>query len=134
MNLREMNDLIENKGYDPVSLAKRCGLDKSTIRNILNGRTKSLRGDTIKLIADALDVSFEELYRTIYGNDPNPLWAEIYKANYSISSFCAETGLSTSELYYLIRTKRQVRKSTVEIIANALGVSVKHAEEILGKE
>ena len=48
---------MENKGFNPRSLSLQAGLNATAVRDMLEGRSRFPRYDTIKAIAEALDTS-----------------------------------------------------------------------------
>ena len=52
---------MKQKGYTSESLSKKCGVPKSTIDKITCGATPDPRYETVKAIANALDLTADEL-------------------------------------------------------------------------
>ena len=53
--------IIQSKGVKQRYIAERAGFDEKTFSNMVNGR-KTIRAEYIPLIADALDVSVNDLF------------------------------------------------------------------------
>lgn len=60
---------LEQSGMLPAELAQKIGSPRSTISALLNGRAKEPTLGKAKAIADALDVSLEEMARETYEED-----------------------------------------------------------------
>ena len=60
---------LEEKDVSQAELARRIGSPRSTISALLNGRAKEPTLSTAKAIADALDVSLEEMAAMVYESD-----------------------------------------------------------------
>lgn len=52
--LRNLRLLMEKHGYNPRSLSLKAGLNATAVRDMLDGRSRFPRYDTIKAMADAL--------------------------------------------------------------------------------
>lgn len=59
----------ERRGWSQVQLAERAGMNSSTLSRIESGATPNPGKETLRQIADALNVSLEQLA----GNHPTPL-------------------------------------------------------------
>lgn len=57
-----LSDLLIKTGLDAYSLAKKSGIEYTTINRILSGETQKPSKSTIKPISDALGVNFDYLY------------------------------------------------------------------------
>lgn len=57
---------LDKKGMSPAELAHAIGSPRSTIDALLKGRAKEPTFGKAKAIADALDVSLEEMARKTY--------------------------------------------------------------------
>ncbi len=54
--------LSEEKGYNINQLAEWSGIPRSTLKNILYGKSKDPKSSTIKKICDGLEVTLGEFY------------------------------------------------------------------------
>lgn len=54
---RNLRTLMEKKDYNPRSLSLKAGLNATAVRDMLEGRSRFPRYDTIKALADALDTT-----------------------------------------------------------------------------
>lgn len=61
MGLEKIKILMKQKGYTSESLSQKCGVPKSTIDKITCGATPDPRYETVKAIANALDLTADEL-------------------------------------------------------------------------
>ena len=69
MSLKEalvgrINDLCEDKGLTPNSLANLCGMDRSTVYSILGKKSKSPEVASIKKICDGLEITLGQFFDT----------------------------------------------------------------------
>ena len=55
--------LLKQRGWNASDLANAAGLTRSTVSNIVHGRRRNPRYETLLAIADALNVSADELLR-----------------------------------------------------------------------
>ena len=62
--MRRINELCENKGLNPSSLAYLCGVDRSTIYSILGTKSKSPEVASIKKICDGLEITLGQFFNT----------------------------------------------------------------------
>jgi len=56
-----LRSLMDKNGYNPRSLSIKAGLNATAVRDILEGRAKHPRYDTIKSLSDILNVTPDEL-------------------------------------------------------------------------
>lgn len=61
MGLENIKILMKLKGYTAETLSAKCGVPKSTIDKITCGVTPDPRYETVKSIANGLDLTVEEL-------------------------------------------------------------------------
>lgn len=61
MGLEKIKVLMKIKGFNSEMLSKQCGVPKSTIDKIICGITPDPRYETVKAIANGLDLSIDEL-------------------------------------------------------------------------
>jgi transcriptional regulator with XRE-family HTH domain len=55
--LRNLRRLMEERGYNPRSLSLRAGLNATAVRDMIEGRSRFPRYDTVQALADALDTT-----------------------------------------------------------------------------
>lgn len=74
MSLENLKKIMKLKGYTPETLSEKSGIPKSTIDKILCGVTPDPRYNTVKLLANALDLTTDELaeYLEIEVSAPSP--------------------------------------------------------------
>lgn len=67
MNSNELKNIIENaiiaKGISQRELAKLSGISRSTLNDIINGKIKKVDVDSLKKIAETLDLSLTKLLK-----------------------------------------------------------------------
>ena len=67
MNSEELKSIIESarisKGISQRELAKLSGISRSTLNDIINGKIKKIDVDSLKKIAETLDLSLEKLLK-----------------------------------------------------------------------
>ena len=67
MNSNELKNIIENariaKGISQRELAKLSGISRSTLNDIINGKIKKVDVDSLKKIAESLDLSLTNLLK-----------------------------------------------------------------------
>ncbi|MEG1495262.1 MAG: helix-turn-helix transcriptional regulator [Bacilli bacterium] len=67
MNSEELKNIIENariaKGISQRELSKLSGISRSTLNDIINGKIKKVDVDSLKKIAEALDLSLQKLLK-----------------------------------------------------------------------
>lgn len=67
MNSSELNNIVENariaKGISQRELAKLSGIGRSTLNDIINGKIKKIDVDSLKKIAETLDLSLTNLLK-----------------------------------------------------------------------
>ena len=67
MNSNELKDLIENarieKDISQRELAKRTGISRSTLNDLINGKIKKVDIDDLRKIADTLDMSLQQMLK-----------------------------------------------------------------------
>lgn len=61
MSLERIKLIMKIKGFTAETLSQKCGVPKSTIDKITSGVTPDPRYETVKAIANALDLSVDEL-------------------------------------------------------------------------
>ena len=61
MSLEKIKIIMKQKGYTAETLAQKCGVPKSTIDKITCGVTPDPRYETVKAIANGLDLTIDEL-------------------------------------------------------------------------
>lgn len=59
--MKKIIKIIENNDLSNRQIALRAGVDTSVIYNIVNGKKKHIQFDTACKLADALEVSLDEL-------------------------------------------------------------------------
>jgi transcriptional regulator with XRE-family HTH domain len=71
-----IQSIMKMKGFDPASLGRAAGMNRTGIYDILSGKSKNPRLDTVEKIAAALEVSpsalfvdtaIDELQSQLYG-------------------------------------------------------------------
>lgn len=60
--------LMEEKGINQTELARRSGISKQSITELVKGRTKEPTFSKAKAIADALDITLEEMAEMLEEN------------------------------------------------------------------
>lgn len=64
-------ELLRNymDGHDltPAEMARKCGVSRQYLNGLLNGNTQTMRLDKAVGVADALEMSVDELARLLYG-------------------------------------------------------------------
>ena len=63
MNYSTYSKLRDERGYNDATVAEKTGIAPSTISDWKNGRTITLSLESAKAIADALEVTLDELVR-----------------------------------------------------------------------
>lgn len=61
--------LMNEKGISQAELARRSGVSKQSITELVKGRSKEPTFSKAKAIADALGVSLEEMARMVFEDD-----------------------------------------------------------------
>lgn len=61
---KRIQELIDERGYNPSKLAYLCGMDRSTIYSILGEKSRSPEVSTIKKICDGLGMTLAEFFDT----------------------------------------------------------------------
>lgn len=83
MNSEELRNLIESarvaKGISQRELAKLTGISRSTLNDLINGKIKKVDIDDLRKIAEALDMSLQELVK-VAGYDEISMYFRINKA------------------------------------------------------
>jgi len=67
-------------GRNPFEAAKNAGLERTFINDILNGRKRSVRGDNLAFLADALEMKATELIEALGSSTYGPPKADGDKA------------------------------------------------------
>ena len=62
--IHRIEELCEQNHLTHSGLATKCGLNRSTIRDIMNGKTKNSGTTTIKIICDGLGLKIKEFFDT----------------------------------------------------------------------
>ncbi len=68
MKNMDFKQLIASKGFTMYRLAKKAKLGQSTINQLANKKRKNANMQTLISIANALDISVDEVSRSIRGN------------------------------------------------------------------
>ena len=55
--VRNLRRLMDERGFNPRSLSLRAGLNATAVRDMIEGRSRSPRYDTIQAMADALETT-----------------------------------------------------------------------------
>jgi transcriptional regulator with XRE-family HTH domain len=55
--LRNMRELMDQQGFNPRSLSLRAGLNATAVRDMIEGRSRFPRYDTVQALADALSTT-----------------------------------------------------------------------------
>lgn len=67
MNSEELKNIIElariEKGISQRELAKKTGISRSTLNDLINGKIKKVDIDDLRKIAEILDISLQELLK-----------------------------------------------------------------------
>jgi DNA-binding Xre family transcriptional regulator len=56
---------MKERGYSPYSLWRLTGVSQKTLLKILRGQTKKVKMDTIRRIADPLDITYADLIKLL---------------------------------------------------------------------
>lgn len=59
--MKKIKQLIQNNHLTKRQIAIRAGIDTSVIYNVVNGKKKTIEFDTACKLADALEVSLDDL-------------------------------------------------------------------------
>lgn len=82
MNSDELRNLIETarikKGISQRELSKQTGISRSTLNDLINGKIKKVDIDDLRKIAEALDMSLQELVK-VAGYDEISLYFHAHK-------------------------------------------------------
>lgn len=82
MNSEELRILIETarikKGISQRELSKQTGISRSTLNDLINGKIKKVDIDDLRKIAEALDMSLQELVK-VAGYDEISLYFHAHK-------------------------------------------------------
>ena len=83
MNSDELRILIETarikKGISQRELSKQTGISRSTLNDLINGKIKKVDIDDLRKIAEALDMSLQELVK-VAGYDEMSMYFRMNKA------------------------------------------------------
>lgn len=83
MNSEELRILIETarikKGISQRELSKQTGISRSTLNDLINGKIKKVDIDDLRKIAEALDMSLQELVK-VAGYDEMSMYFRMNKA------------------------------------------------------
>ncbi|MDA8646903.1 helix-turn-helix transcriptional regulator [Porticoccaceae bacterium] len=58
-----LEDLMREKDINQVELQRETGVPQPTISRFINGETKSLKFDTLKVLAEYFDVPMDKIVR-----------------------------------------------------------------------
>lgn len=58
-----LKDLMREKDINQVELQRETGVPQPTISRFINGETKSLKFDTLKVLAEYFDVPMDKIVR-----------------------------------------------------------------------
>ncbi|MDS0527846.1 helix-turn-helix domain-containing protein [Clostridium sp. SHJSY1] len=61
MNINKIIKTLERQGISMHELSNKCGVPYSTLHDILNGKAKNPRVDTVSKIAEGLNMSINEI-------------------------------------------------------------------------
>lgn len=61
-----LNNTLKQKGHSQYWLSHETGIAASTINNLCNGKTTSIKFDTIEKISKTLNCSIDEIFCTDY--------------------------------------------------------------------
>ena len=61
---KRIYELCDDKGLNPSSLATICGMDRSTIYNVLGKKSQRPEVKTMKKICDGLELTLGEFFST----------------------------------------------------------------------
>ena len=91
MNSNELKNIIENariaKGISQRELAKLSGISRSTLNDIINGKIKRVDVDSLKKIAETLDLSLTNLLKVAgYDEFLDYLSLDKYKVSWLLES------------------------------------------------
>lgn len=62
--VQRIEELCKKNHLTPSGLAMKCGLNRATIRDILNGKVETGSIKTIKIICDGLDIKLKDFFDT----------------------------------------------------------------------
>lgn len=62
--VHRIRELCDQNHITPSGLATKCGLNRSTLRSILNGTVETGNLKTIKIICDGLDIKLKEFFNS----------------------------------------------------------------------
>lgn len=128
---------IEIKGWSKYKLCKEANLSQSTLSDILTGKNKNPRMDTIQKIATALNVSVDTFFDNVANSDSN--FVTETNAEYTISKK-AERDIqkSLSETLYMLQNSQDglmfdgepLDNLTRELLVQSLENSMRMAKKI----
>lgn len=130
MWLDRLNERRKELGYGVKCIAKGIKMPERTVSRIFSGETQSPYIDTIKPIADFLDISLDELFAdsgTVVGGKK---YIVLHDENEALST---EVERLNSELA-LVRAELAVQKDKVGVLTaenDILRIKLEHKEEII---
>ncbi|MCL2177238.1 MAG: helix-turn-helix transcriptional regulator [Firmicutes bacterium] len=57
-----INKLLKERNMTRYALGKKMGIDNSTVYSLAEGKTNTVRLDTVFIISDALDITIQEFF------------------------------------------------------------------------
>lgn len=128
---------IENKGWSKYKLCKEANLSQSTLSDILTGKNKNPRMDTIQKVATALNVSVDTFFDDIDNlnsdkiNESNSEYVISKKAERDIQKSLSETlNMLQNSQDGLMFDGEPLDELTRELLAQSLENSMRMAKKI----